>query len=54
MLGRGRTDSGKTVAFALPLVSALAGSRSQARRYLQDQVTHEVDSAASHVCSTTS
>ncbi len=32
VLGRGRTGSGKTVAFALPLVSALAGSRSQARR----------------------
>ena len=32
VLGRGRTGSGKTVAFALPLVSALAGSRSAARR----------------------
>ena len=32
VLGRGRTGSGKTVAFSLPLVSALAGSRSQARR----------------------
>ena len=32
MLGRGRTGSGKTVAFALPLVAALAGSRSAARR----------------------
>jgi superfamily II DNA/RNA helicase len=32
LLGRGRTGSGKTVAFALPLVSALAGSRSAARR----------------------
>ena len=32
LLGRGRTGSGKTVAFALPLVSALAGRRSAARR----------------------
>ena len=32
VLGRGRTGSGKTVAFALPLVTALAGSRSAARR----------------------
>ena len=32
VLGRGRTGSGKTVAFALPLVSALAGNRSAARR----------------------
>ena len=32
VLGRGRTGSGKTVAFALPLVAALAGSRSAARR----------------------
>jgi len=32
VLGRGRTGSGKTVAFALPLVSALAGGRSAARR----------------------
>ena len=32
VLGRGRTGSGKTVAFALPLVSALAGARSEARR----------------------
>jgi superfamily II DNA/RNA helicase len=32
VLGRGRTGSGKTVAFALPLVSALAGARSAARR----------------------
>ncbi len=32
VLGRGRTGSGKTVAFALPLVSALAGARSKPRR----------------------
>ncbi len=32
VLGRGRTGSGKTVAFALPLVVALAGHRSTARR----------------------
>ncbi len=32
LLGRGRTGSGKTVAFALPLVSALSGRRSSARR----------------------
>ena len=32
LLGRGRTGSGKTVAFALPLVTALAGRRSVARR----------------------
>jgi superfamily II DNA/RNA helicase len=32
LLGRGRTGSGKTVAFALPLVTALAGRRSAARR----------------------
>ncbi|MGB7964107.1 MAG: DEAD/DEAH box helicase [Propionicimonas sp.] len=32
VLGRGRTGSGKTIAFALPLVSALAGGRSVARR----------------------
>ncbi len=30
VLGRGRTGSGKTVAFALPLVAALAGQRSTA------------------------
>ncbi len=32
VLGRGRTGSGKTVAFALPLVVALAGRRSAARQ----------------------
>ncbi|MGB7981314.1 MAG: DEAD/DEAH box helicase, partial [Candidatus Nanopelagicales bacterium] len=32
VLGRGRTGSGKTVAFALPLVAALAGKRSTARQ----------------------
>jgi superfamily II DNA/RNA helicase len=32
VLGRGRTGSGKTIAFALPLVSALAGGRSAPRR----------------------
>jgi superfamily II DNA/RNA helicase len=31
VLGRGRTGSGKTVAFALPLVAALASTRSRAR-----------------------
>jgi superfamily II DNA/RNA helicase len=31
VLGRGRTGSGKTVAFALPLVAALAGTRSRPR-----------------------
>jgi superfamily II DNA/RNA helicase len=32
VLGRGRTGSGKTVAFALPLVARLAGGRTSARR----------------------
>lgn len=32
VLGRGRTGSGKTIAFALPLVSALVGARSAPRR----------------------
>jgi superfamily II DNA/RNA helicase len=32
VLGRGRTGSGKTIAFALPLVSALAGARSAPHR----------------------
>ena len=32
VLGRGRTGSGKTIAFALPLVSALAGGRTAPRR----------------------
>lgn len=32
VLGRGRTGSGKTVAFALPLVARLAGGRTQPKR----------------------